>query len=664
MKRKIKIISLCLISFFLFQAASAQHPITPARLANSVRNFLENAIRVGVVLAFFSLVYGGFLYLSSAGKVEQIAKAKKQIFGVFIGLILLLGGWLFLGVFRPEFGGLSPAEITQIIPTPLPSLEKPEGAYMAFAEIPIETFLKGEENGRVGENSNYFNLDELREVRDFLANEFLPLTDEIENKFEELEEIVNTQCSCGKTSSSGGEHLCEKSGDPPSCPVFQDTCWAEKCTGDPCEGAREAMGEKMAEIAALLPELYERTDELRERTLPIKERMARLSFALKTMKDCPFDSIFSRDVFAFAADYLRKTAPDVDWQISRIPLFENIENPRSNSIADFYCPKTGFHYLSLSPGAVTKAGAEFWGIPTVAWDIQSWIDFFTNLPHWEEVLREAEEATTVPALPQLELSPEYQLDISCPFSIPFGEMMEEFLAALGDLINSLENTINSASSLPTDINDYYQLTFTECSPKNCSPLCDCNPIGCLCQCFCTGLACSPALDAQAGLVGSKFGGIKDNNNQINSLISKIEQWINDWEEIEKEVRKRERPLTQTEIQELYSEFPDSKEIVAFEIMASRMHYCLAHAMEVEAGWMLSPCDEYKEGCLTPEGKRVEGVEDCKCENSEECRSSYPVLASYQCRYLAPAFWLAEFFGFDTPKCHFYNYFCCRPLEKK
>lgn len=650
MKKKIKVIFLLLIFLFFFQATlAAQHSFwDPDVLAQKVRRFLEKAIEVGVIIAFFSLVLAGFQYLTSAGKVEQMEKAKKRIFGAFLGLILLLGGWLFLGVFRPEFSGISLVSPSPIPTSSLPSLELPESAYVAFAEIPIETFLKGKENGKVGENSQYFNLEELKEVKEYLENDYLPFIKEIENKFDELKKIVEEGCACFlKTQAEGGSRICTLTKTvPPACPLFQSTCRAEKCSGDPCKGAREKMGEKMAEITSLAPQLNEKNNELRKKILPIKERMAKLSLALKMIKDCPFDSVFTRDVFNSMLDYLRKEAPNVNWQVSRIPFFEEIERPRSNSFVDFYCPKTGFVYYSPSLEEINQTALEYVGSnPTEV------------LQSWEEIIRQTKEATTV--------SPEYELDISCPFSAPFGEMMEKFLAALGEIIKRFDNILESSPKIHPQINDYYQLTF-ECKPENCNLHCYCSftfTSLCSCLCFCTGNPCPPALFFKEGEVRSNFHEIEKNIKELN--YSDIEKWLANWEKIEKEVRKRETPLTPQEIRNLYStKFSDAKEIVAFEIMASRMHYCLAQFSEVEAGWMLSSCDEYKGGSLTPEGKRTKGEEDCKCENLQECQNSYPVLSSYKCDYLAPANWLAQFLGLDSPKCHLFNYFCCRPFEKK
>lgn len=655
MKGKIKIILIFAFFSLLFQIAFAQGP---ERIVNSVRNFLDNAIRVGAVLGFLSLVWAGFLYLTSAGNVENINKAKKQVLATFVGLILLLGSWLLLRTIHPEFVGVAPVPLAPIPNLPA-DLKRPEAAYAALVEIPIETFLKGEE----GEQSNLFNLDELRELKRFLNDEYLPVIEQIKQKFDELTNLIN-QCGCGKTDPSGGERACitEIVGEATACPFTQPTCFAEKCVGDPCRGVREQMGEKMAEIASYFTELEQKNNELREKLLPIKERMARFTYALNTMKNCPFDSIFSRDSFSFLLDYTKKETTNVDWRISRIPLFENIEHPRSNSFLDFYCPKTGFHYAMIEPGKAEKSAKEFLGFDPNNPFFELSPEYQQFEQEWKKIMEQTEEAESV-------VSPEYELEVSCPFSMPFGEMMDEFLKALGDLIKKVEDILRDSPEILPDINDYYQLTF-ECKPENCTPFCFCPPIpgptGLVCTacvCECTGLnPCPPSLFVQEGLIRGKFNGIKQNINNFN--FDKIEKWLEKWEEIEKEVRKREAALTKTGIQNLYSKYSEAEEIVGFEILASRLHYCMAHAMEVEAGWMLSPCDEYKEGCLTPEGKRVESLNDCKCQETEECRSSYPFLASYNCKYLAPAFWLAKLLGFDDDKCHFFNYFCCRPLEKK
>jgi hypothetical protein len=656
MKKFIKAI-FCFLSFFLaFGIILAGNVDFPQRLIEGTRNFVENAIRVGIILAFVSLVFAGFTFITSAGNVEKISNARKRVVSSFVGLILLLGGWIFLRQFRPEFATLSPARPVQIVQV-TGEIKPAEASYLAFSEIPIETFLKDEDDIK---NSHFFNVEELKEVKEIL-DEIKPKVEEIKVKFEELKSLLNL-CSCSNSEPYSSNRLwCEppaSSSDP--CVQDQPTCKAQKCLGDPCpEEARRNMGLRMTEIANYAEEIENYLLELKRKSLPIKERMARLMFGIDNLKKCPFSEAYNRDMFSFAIDYLRKNAPNTNWVVSRIPLFEGIQNPRKNSIADFYCPITGFYYLGTHSEEFGKATAQFFGAPKDVLSPSEWVNFFKGLPKtvqsWSEIVEKTKQATSV--------SPEYELQTSCPFSVPFGEIIDKFLAALGDLVLKIEEVDYNLAEILPEINNYYQLTFT-CAPERCNPDCRCIGTGsCACVCNCIGLACDYAsLNEQAVIIADRIEKIKKSIESFE--FSKIEKWIEQWDEIEKEVRKRETPLTKSEIDKLYQKYPQSKEIVAFEIMVSRMHYTISHAMEVEAGWSLPDCMNYKEGSLSPDGKKVENAEECKCEKIQECKNSFPVLSTYECRYLAPGWWLAAFFGIDTSECNFYNYFACRTMERK
>ena len=73
------------------------------------------AIIVGVIVAVGVLIYGGFLYLTSAGKPEQLNDAKSRIFNGFLGLVILLGSYLILNTVNPQLTiiRLEPIVLTQ-----------------------------------------------------------------------------------------------------------------------------------------------------------------------------------------------------------------------------------------------------------------------------------------------------------------------------------------------------------------------------------------------------------------------------------------------------------------------------------------------------------------------------------------------------------------------
>lgn len=59
-------------------------------------------IIIGVLIAIGILIYGGFLFLSSTGKPEQLKEAKDRIFAAFLGLAILLGSYLILATVNPQ----------------------------------------------------------------------------------------------------------------------------------------------------------------------------------------------------------------------------------------------------------------------------------------------------------------------------------------------------------------------------------------------------------------------------------------------------------------------------------------------------------------------------------------------------------------------------------
>lgn len=66
-------------------------------------NYLYNfSIGIAGLIALFSLVYGGFRYMVSVGSPIAMAEAKDQVTAGIIGLIILLGSYIFLTIVNPE----------------------------------------------------------------------------------------------------------------------------------------------------------------------------------------------------------------------------------------------------------------------------------------------------------------------------------------------------------------------------------------------------------------------------------------------------------------------------------------------------------------------------------------------------------------------------------
>ncbi len=75
-------------------------------------------IAIVFLAVFGSLVFGGFLYITSAGKPELRRKAKDQIFAAFLGLIIMLTSYLVITTINPQLKILKMRELEPVPETP------------------------------------------------------------------------------------------------------------------------------------------------------------------------------------------------------------------------------------------------------------------------------------------------------------------------------------------------------------------------------------------------------------------------------------------------------------------------------------------------------------------------------------------------------------------
>jgi lysylphosphatidylglycerol synthetase-like protein (DUF2156 family) len=59
-----------------------------------IQNLINFLVAFAVVVATLMFAYAGFLYLTAGGKEDQISKAHKVFWNVFLGLIFVLVAWL------------------------------------------------------------------------------------------------------------------------------------------------------------------------------------------------------------------------------------------------------------------------------------------------------------------------------------------------------------------------------------------------------------------------------------------------------------------------------------------------------------------------------------------------------------------------------------------
>lgn len=111
--------SFLFLVFFVFaQALEVELPPVPGAplpeeptLPEYTKYLYNLSIIIAGIVALFSLVYGGFRYLISAGQPSSMADARDQITAGIVGLILLLGSYLFLTIINPQLRFLKVTKI-------------------------------------------------------------------------------------------------------------------------------------------------------------------------------------------------------------------------------------------------------------------------------------------------------------------------------------------------------------------------------------------------------------------------------------------------------------------------------------------------------------------------------------------------------------------------
>ncbi len=144
MNKKTKIITILLYGFLLLPLFSLfadevdypdlpnVPPPTPEQGLPSYVNYIFNiALALGGFIAIGILIWGGVLYLTSAGNPEQIGSAKKKLTSAISGLLILLCVYLILTTINPDLALLSSSTIS---PTSGVWLIKSNGEKIYFSD--------------------------------------------------------------------------------------------------------------------------------------------------------------------------------------------------------------------------------------------------------------------------------------------------------------------------------------------------------------------------------------------------------------------------------------------------------------------------------------------------------------------------------------------------
>ncbi|KPJ54677.1 hypothetical protein AMJ47_03940, partial [Parcubacteria bacterium DG_72] len=208
---------------------------TTFTLPEYVKYIFNLSLALAGFITFLVFIYGGFKYLTSAGKPANQKDARDSLFAAILGLIILFCSYLILTTINPQlvFLGLPEKAVfpeEPIIPSEL------EEKILYYTEIPIgglveELFLK----------------DRLNKI-EAISQEIRYKAEEVKKLSEELKTLTDN-CSCSNCVE--GNCIIGNCTDRTSC-ISNCRCGAD-C--DPCGSAvREAMNQKAEEIEKALSE--------------------------------------------------------------------------------------------------------------------------------------------------------------------------------------------------------------------------------------------------------------------------------------------------------------------------------------------------------------------------------------------------------------------------
>lgn len=84
------LLSLILPIGVLAAVIEIQNPLQAGTFEKIIDNLIDFIFKIAIVLAPLMIVIGGFLYLTSAGNLEQVSRAKRLIVWAAVGFIIVL----------------------------------------------------------------------------------------------------------------------------------------------------------------------------------------------------------------------------------------------------------------------------------------------------------------------------------------------------------------------------------------------------------------------------------------------------------------------------------------------------------------------------------------------------------------------------------------------
>ena len=402
-------------------------------LPQYVKYIFNFAVALIGLIAFVALIWGGILYLGSAGKPERLREGKDRIFFALLGLIILVFSYIILTTIDPNLLIFDFPPLIPVLPEMKPwepiSIEE---ASLILEELPIGQMTKD----NLWEKEKTERIEKLNLDLEKFLNEKIEISDSnLENNdFKLISDLnkylktVTDECRC--------ENL------TPICTKPQLGSLPIGCSGDPCQtdqadgvesdSARDKMNkaieidrDKIKTILDYQEKFTKEKDLLRQELRKFQEVQAEITSCQSNNKE-----------LILLNDYLN-TKQIFEKQGDRVAIIKSYAEPKGNPIT-FYC---------------TVGGTIF--------------DDAYNPNYSSEETEGVVEGTG-----------SYEIErVSCPIELPIGETLDKLRELAVLAVFKLERMSLLLADMARQTQEMTELV-SQCNETNCDVACNCIPNPC------------------------------------------------------------------------------------------------------------------------------------------------------------------------------------------
>ena len=483
-------------------------------------------------LAFAMLVYGGIGYLTASGSPEKMVNAKQQIFGAFLGLLILFSIYLILNTISP---GLTELKITALesfnIPQPqaLPHLKTEKTGTSIDIELPFGRIINSifeeyvseypkpttEKLPRMTRITNNIRAivseDHKTGIADMLLEQSLDL-DSLANKCSCKETKPVTPC--GNISTGLTTYQCSCSNCSATEPVTSDPCAnvrseiqeaEEKNISTIYGGTNVEQLDKELKSGTITTSLTKEITKTEEEVSLLKEELDKLKRSKKFLLDCPSRLLNSWTQLTSKKDYF----DDNNYLLRDTKFWDNINIKYFRNDTKWYIPSAILGYDYATFYCVVSGNVEQEEVfPTPD----------ENALTGDESIEKADAA--------------FSESMACSSSeAPVGEIIDRTERIAQLLINKLETLVGWEKKLIKAVDDLHVLISQCSSQRGCERRCSCFPRLCGKDSGCIGWAFSCA-DSSPAYPGACLDRDGDTPCPYKEINEKLEEITNIWLEIQ------------------------------------------------------------------------------------------------------------------------------------